>query len=264
VNYIRFSVGLLLVSTVYACTGVSNTDPATVTAETPRASYQPIEGISSQERFKEVLYLLEAGEPVPARAELVVFLDEKPRSEVGQDLLRQIDLSASEYFPQQYHEIELADGASLSTLSRDYLGSLYKFHALAKYNGIARPRSIKVGETIRIPLTEYAQTVFALDAVDPEPDPVPTTSELPEEPEEPKEQVVSEPPTPNPENSAGKDREAEMHALHREALNAYRAQDLDKAISLWDQVLAIDPDYENASLYRSQAIELKEKLTRIN
>ena len=49
--------------------------------------------------------------------------------------------------------------------------------------------------------------------------------------------------------------------LHREALNAYRAQDLDSAIALWDEALALDPEHPNAMLYRSQAIDLKRKLS---
>ena len=53
-------------------------------------------------------------------------------------------------------------------------------------------------------------------------------------------------------------------SLHRQALNAYRAQDLDKAIGLWDQLLELAPDYESASIYRSQAVELRNKLTKLN
>jgi hypothetical protein len=52
--------------------------------------------------------------------------------------------------------------------------------------------------------------------------------------------------------------------LHREALDAYRAQDLNRAIELWDQVLIIDPDHENARLYRAQAVELQVKLRSLN
>ena len=34
----------------------------------------------------------------------------------------------------------------------------------------------------------------------------------------------------------------------------------DRAIALWDELLAIEPDHENARLYRSQALELQQKL----
>jgi tetratricopeptide (TPR) repeat protein len=55
----------------------------------------------------------------------------------------------------------------------------------------------------------------------------------------------------------------DVDALHREAINAYRAQDLDKAIDLWNEILAADPGYESARLYRSQAEALKARLQRL-
>jgi hypothetical protein len=56
----------------------------------------------------------------------------------------------------------------------------------------------------------------------------------------------------------------ESGELHRRALNAYRAQDLGGAIALWDRVLVLDPEHENARLYRAQALELQGKLRRLN
>ena len=55
----------------------------------------------------------------------------------------------------------------------------------------------------------------------------------------------------------------DIDALHREAINAYRSQDLDRAIDLWNQILAVDPAHESARLYRSQAEALKERLQRL-
>jgi len=51
---------------------------------------------------------------------------------------------------------------------------------------------------------------------------------------------------------------------HREASTAFRRQELDLAIATWDKVLAVNPDHSNAQLYRAQAIELKERLEKIN
>jgi tetratricopeptide (TPR) repeat protein len=49
---------------------------------------------------------------------------------------------------------------------------------------------------------------------------------------------------------------------HREALLAYRRQQLDESIALWDQLLAIDPDHMDAQLYRAKALDLKNRLKR--
>ncbi|MEM6775856.1 MAG: hypothetical protein AAF640_13510, partial [Pseudomonadota bacterium] len=59
------------------------------------------------------------------------------------------------------------------------------------------------------------------------------------------------------------DPQLDLEALHREAINAYRSQDLDRAIGLWNRILAADPGYESALLYRSQAEALKERLKRL-
>lgn len=47
----------------------------------------------------------------------------------------------------------------------------------------------------------------------------------------------------------------EVHS--KRALAAFRRQELDVAISKWDQVLAIDPDNELAKLRRAEAVDLK-------
>lgn len=50
---------------------------------------------------------------------------------------------------------------------------------------------------------------------------------------------------------------------YRAGLEAYRRQNLDKAIANWDRVLKIDPEHTNASLYRTQAIKLKQRLSKM-
>jgi len=47
---------------------------------------------------------------------------------------------------------------------------------------------------------------------------------------------------------------------HREASTAFRQQALAEAISKWNVVLAVDPNHSNALAYRTQAMELKQKL----
>ncbi|MFN3231860.1 MAG: tetratricopeptide repeat protein [Alphaproteobacteria bacterium] len=54
---------------------------------------------------------------------------------------------------------------------------------------------------------------------------------------------------------------ADQH--YREGLAAYRKQELDQAIASWDRVLEIDPEHANANLYRAQALDLKDRLSRM-
>jgi len=251
-----------------ACTSTGSKEPAEIApvAVEVAPTYETKPNLSSQQRFREVLSLLENGRPGPARAELLLYLQEKPKSAIGGDMMEQIDLPATEYFPEDYREIQLAPGQSLSTLAQEYLGSVYQFYALAKYNDIDKPRNLRTGQTMRIPLTETSLAVFA--AGDSGEAPAPTAAS-----DDAVNTKVSGQESVNKVEAAAEVETAEtavsaeavdVEQLHREALNAYRAQDLDKAIGLWDQVLVLDPDHESARLYRSQSLELQKKLRNMN
>jgi hypothetical protein len=242
-------------------------DGATL-AENTREVYVSQEGLSSQQRFREALSLLEDGRPIEARKELELYLEQNPESDTGIDLLRQINLPSLDYFPEDYREVQLAPNETLSNLSNQYLGSIYQFFALAKYNGISQPDSLRAGQTIRIPLTDTARSAFAAqDSSGPDAKFVPAARPPPKATQTKK---VAQPQAeatqtkevvqPQTEDTPAK----EVAQLHREALNAYRAQDLNSAIELWDEVLVIDPEHENARLYRAQAIELQTKLRSLN
>jgi len=51
-----------------------------------------------------------------------------------------------------------------------------------------------------------------------------------------------------------------VSVYHQRAIVLYRDQQLDQAISLWNRVLAIEPDFEPATVYRARALELKQRL----
>ena len=55
-----------------------------------------------------------------------------------------------------------------------------------------------------------------------------------------------------------------VDVMHKDAMTEYRKQNLDKAIDLWDRVLVLDPNHELAKLYRARAVELKDKLQKLN
>ena len=55
-----------------------------------------------------------------------------------------------------------------------------------------------------------------------------------------------------------------VDSLHKDAMTEYRKQNLEKAIDLWDRVLMLDPSHELAKLYRARAVELKDKLQKLD
>lgn len=55
-----------------------------------------------------------------------------------------------------------------------------------------------------------------------------------------------------------------VESMHKDAMTEYRKQNLDKAIDLWDRVLALEASHELAKLYRARAVELKTKLEKLD
>jgi tetratricopeptide (TPR) repeat protein len=311
----------------------------------------------------------------------------KPSSTIARNLVEQISTDSSQYFPSENFIVNLKAGSTLGSLAKKYLGSALKFYALAKYNNITNPSRVKIGQEIKIPLTQLSRAQQDKDnseelqasqgsseesvvdgtttqeindamgdvvndiEVIAEPD---ETSELmlaaiiPVAPEETAESTLRELQALTQMNDyttaiekvitlrtfgkfdkvsrqlaiatyAGRAKEIaetnnilassylaqagqlnlleqqtfeafenfkmatdlddtneqameEMLVLqkeiadkfHRQALSAYRRQELDLAIEKWDMVLNVNPDHSSAKLYRVQALELKEKLDNIN
>lgn len=350
-----------------------------------KQTYTAEVGLTPRQRFSKALEKLENGEHGQALAELNAYLVAVPKSNSARNLVSQISTDSSEYFPSEYFKINLTSGASLSTLAKRYLGSALKFYALAKYNNIANPSRVNIGQEIKIPLTQLARTQrdkdnslesempsmdnedssvdlviagYIEDSVDVTEEMVEST-ELPDvesvltevipiAPVETVESVLSDLQklTQNKDYAAaiekvttlstfgklnklsrglaittytGRAKEMtetdnilaatyyakagqlnlqeeqtfsafenfrmatdlddgneqameEMLVLqkeiadkyHREASSAFRRQELDLAIENWDMVLKVNPNHSSAKLYRDQALELKEKLIKLN
>ena len=54
-----------------------------------------------------------------------------------------------------------------------------------------------------------------------------------------------------------------VESMHKDAMVEYNKQNLDKAIDLWDRVLALLPTHANAKLYRARAVDLKVRLLKL-
>ena len=231
---------LLTIGGCSTISGVVDSIGDSITENKPEKSAVAVAEIPPEQRFQQSLRLLEQGNTEAARGELVEYLQQRPDDETASNILLQIDTPAADYFPADYRIVRLPSGGSLSTLAEHYLGDPYQFHALAKYNDITQPGKLEQDQAIKIPLTDHARGAFK-----PSGSGAASTSKV------------------KIEGTASASQKAKADALHREALNEFRAQNLDNAIALWNKVLVIDPGYEQARLYRSQAIELKEKLTQI-
>lgn len=72
----------------------------------------------------------------------------------------------------------------------------------------------------------------------------------------------------DPDNTLAKQAQTESRdkltdTYHRKAMQHFRKQELDPAIALWDKILSLDPGHTLASGYKARALEMKQKLEKI-
>lgn len=245
--------GLVLVACQSMDAGQTQVDTDQTQSDMAAPEFVANPALSTDERLREAFEQLEVGQPGQARAELEAYLVERPKGKVASDLVRQIDLPADQYYPQNSFDVTLESGESLSTLAQKYLGTAYQFYALAKYNGLDKPKDLKAGQVIRIPLTDFAQQVLANPQV------VETESAVTETGDAPADKDENTGLTEAPEMAKAE----QADDYYKQASIAFRRQELDKAIALWDKVLEIDPEHQHAIAGRLQAIELKKKLSNL-
>lgn len=163
-NKLKLSVTFLVAGLILSGCGASGgssagNDSAPEINKTQKKQIYTAElGLSPRQRFSKALEKLENGEEEQALAELNAYLISVPNSNSAKNLVAQITTESNQYFPEENFIVNLKSGASLSTLANKYLGSALKFYALAKYNNIANPSRVNIGQDIKIPLTQLARS----------------------------------------------------------------------------------------------------------
>lgn len=176
-------------------------------------------------------------------------------------------------------------GDTLSRISEQFLKEQYRFYLLARYNGIAVPRSLKVGQSIKVPGTKPPpQPIESKSRIaEPRPQPIPTTPVGPDASgnaasayEDCKREWKSgdkgrayslcrEANRLDPKNAQIQKDTERLHdelaqSLDRKAREAYRRQDLEGCISLWDKYLELVPGNESAKIERDRCERLKREI----
>jgi tetratricopeptide (TPR) repeat protein len=262
--------------------------PESVKVEAPAAppALPPSSPQQAQKLAIAAADLLENGNEEQAKAELQRVLAGDPNNKLAQNLLRQITadpvaLLGRESFP---YTVRATD--TLSRIAGRFLGDIYAFYILARYNDIKIPRQVSGGQVIRIP--GKAPPPGTLDAE-------------PRRTDKPAASTVTSPAAPAPaEPSAGdkalasadaaekrgdleraysdyraatgselsSDAQIKAEALRRRMVQRYTLnarstfakQDLDGAIRHWDRVMQLDPGNDTARLEQQKALALKEKI----
>jgi tetratricopeptide (TPR) repeat protein len=224
--------------------------------------------------------LLDEGREAEAKAELAKALALDHNNALAESLMSQITADPAATLGPKSFRYTAKPGDTLSKIAEAFLKDQYKFYILARYNNIAVPRSLRVGQVIKVPGSA------------PPPAPVAAPVARAESPEQGKAaqaehlyqdgqqavrdgdkdraydlfmQALKLDPRDQRPRAAAEQLKPELVALHdRKAREAFRRQDLNTTIKEWDRVLELDPSNETARLERQRAEELKKHLEGVN
>jgi len=247
----------------------------------------------AQKVAQGVVELLEAGNEEQARAELQRALGLDPANKLALNLQKQMSEDPQATLGRESFPYVVRSGDTLSRIAGRFLGDIYAFHILARYNNIKVPRQVGEGTTIRIPgkapPPEVARPTRPVPTK-PEPAPEPAPPPVAAAPVAPAEPSAGEKAfrsgeasakagnleraladykqaaslgiaAAGPKVDATSKRLVDTHS--RNARSALARQDLDGAIKSWDKVLELDPANDTAKLERQKALRLKEKVNAL-
>jgi tetratricopeptide (TPR) repeat protein len=227
---------------------------------------------------------LQLGHYADGKAALQQYMEQHPADRAAQDMLRQLTADPQQVLGRESRPHIVQAGDSYSSLAARYLGDASQFLILARYNHSTNPSLLRAGETLHMPISARAAPATAAPAsstVDNRWADVTSVSEsqaakarrLQNESVDlldhgHKDQALTRLNEALAIDPQLKPMDAGMTALrtellgsyHERAIVLYRDQQLEQAIALWDRVLAIDPGYEPAIVYRTRALELQRRL----
>lgn len=220
------------------------------------------------------------------------YLQDHPGDRSAQFFLHQLTQDPKQALGAASTAHVVQPGESYSTLAAKYLGDPNLFVVLARYNGSTNPSLIRVGATLQMPAARNGAAAADVAPVPLSPASAATEPTAPVVPNAP---VVANPSLRAQQlesqsvalyrqghrdqalvlfdqalalNPQLKSSDPSFAALsrawvansHQQAMVFYLDQHLDQAIALWNRILVVDPGYEPAVVYRTRALELKQRL----
>ena len=131
-------------------TGAVATDAVATNALSTESRMPVAPVLPATDHFQAAMQFLQDGKPQRADEEFHVYLQMVPDSKSAQILVAQIETPLDMLFPADNFVVKLAKNDTLSSLAKVYLGDALQFYALARYNGISVPASIREGQAIEI------------------------------------------------------------------------------------------------------------------
>ncbi|MCC5866241.1 MAG: LysM peptidoglycan-binding domain-containing protein [Wenzhouxiangella sp.] len=244
--------------------------------------------------------LLDLGEVDEAEAVLVRILERTPGSRIARRLLGQIQSDPIELMGADYDVVEVQAGESLSVIAHRELGDSLQFFALARYNGITVPRRLAPGMVVRIPRqlrpkpavdTEAESVTVSVESGNEAA--AQLAEELPGDDEALARKrragvlyaeglserqagnyylaisrfdqaVELDPDLAEASQAAAATRAELVERLHEQALGLYRDQRIDESIALWEEAVALNPEFEPAQVNLERARAVQRRLRELD
>jgi LysM domain len=108
-------------------------------------------GLLPAQRMKKVIELAARGDYPMARLEIEAYLLERPNSDLGQSLKRQLFNDPIQDLGIRSFRYVIKPGETLATIAERLMGDRYQFVGLARYNSILVPERAQAGQVIQIP-----------------------------------------------------------------------------------------------------------------
>jgi tetratricopeptide (TPR) repeat protein len=211
------------------------------TTPTPPPEPPPPAGPAAQAQAQKLAMgavdLLEAGHEDQARAELQRALSLDGNNKLANNLMRQITVDPVAALGRESFVYVVKPSDTLSRISGRFLGDIYSFYILARYNDIKVPRQVAGGQQLRIP--GKAPPPGALEPREPAPAKTPpagkTDTKVVIAPPSPASAAPAPPPPPPPppEPTPGE-------RAMRSAASLERAGNLERAMDEYKRAATLD------------------------
>jgi len=168
--------------------------PAPSPSPTPPPPSGPATPVAQQQAQKAALAaaeMLESGNEEPARAELKRALGMDPQNKLALNLTRQMAADPLATLGRESFVYTVRPSDTMSRIAQRFLGDVYAFYILSRYNDIKVPKQVSSGQVIRIPGKAPPPSQTS-PAATPEPAPPRATAPPPPAPQ------PSAPPPPPP------------------------------------------------------------------
>ena len=128
----------------------------------------PAEQALAQKTAMQSIELLEAGQEDQARAELHRALQLDPANKLANSLMKQITADPVALLGRESFAYTVQSSDTLSRIAGRFMGDIYAFYILARYNDIRVPRQVAGGQVLRIPGKPPAGPLYPRPSARPE------------------------------------------------------------------------------------------------